>query len=72
MFFLCRLMDWKSFFHANYFNWSLTSPVVLDTRAAVEPSLSRNLTESWSTSIVLTVFPWILEVNASKEEKKSL
>ena len=26
---------------------------------------------SWSTSIVLTVFPWILEVNASKEEKKA-
>ena len=26
--------------------------------------------KSWSTSIVLTVFPWILEVNASKEEKK--
>ena len=25
---------------------------------------------SWSTSIVLTFFPWILEVNASKEEKK--
>ena len=28
--------------------------------------------KSWSTSIVLTVFPWILEVNASKEEKNSL
>ena len=27
--------------------------------------------ESWSTSIVLTVFPWILEVNASKEEKRA-
>ena len=26
---------------------------------------------SWSTSIVLTVFPWILEVNASKEEKRA-
>ena len=26
--------------------------------------------KSWSTSIVLTVFPWILEVNASEEEKK--
>ena len=25
-----------------------------------------------SASKVLTVFPWILEVNASKEEKKSL
>ena len=28
--------------------------------------------KSWSTSIVLTVFPWILQVNASKEEKRSL
>ena len=26
--------------------------------------------KSWSTSIVLTVFPWILEVNASKWEKR--
>ena len=25
----------------------------------------------WSTSTVLTVFPWILEVNVSKEEKKN-
>ena len=38
MFFLCRLMERKSFFYANYFNCSLTSPVILDTRAAVEPS----------------------------------
>ena len=30
------------------------------------------LQKSWSTSIVLTVFPWILEENTSKEEKKSL
>ena len=28
--------------------------------------------KSWSTSIVLTVLPWILQVNASKEEKRSL
>ena len=27
--------------------------------------------QSWSTSIVLIVFPWILEVNASKEEKRA-
>ena len=33
-----RLMERKSFFFANYFNWSLTSPVILDTHAAVEPS----------------------------------
>ena len=29
-----------------------------------------NQAKSWSTSIVFTVFPWILEVNASKEEDK--
>ena len=27
--------------------------------------------KSWFTSIVLTVFPWILKVNASKEEKRA-
>ena len=27
--------------------------------------------KSWSTRIVLTVFPWILEVNASKEDKRA-
>ena len=27
--------------------------------------------KSWSTSIVVTVFPWILEVNASKQEEKA-
>ena len=37
MFFLCRLMEHKSFFYANYFNWSLTSPVILDTHVTVEP-----------------------------------
>ena len=38
-------MKRKSFFYANYFNWSLTSPVMFDTNVAVEPSVSRNLTE---------------------------
>ena len=52
------------------FNWSLTSPVILDIHAAAEPSLSRSLTEIVVIdSIVLTVFPWILEVNASKERQ---
>ena len=45
MFFLCRLMECKCFFYANYLNWSLTSPFILDTHSAVEPSSSRNLTE---------------------------
>ena len=62
MFFLCRLMECKSFFYANYFNWSLTSPVIANHAI---------WQKSWSTSIVLTVFPWILEVNASKEEKRA-
>ena len=62
MFFLCRLMKRKSFFYANYFNWSLTSPVIANHAI---------WQKSWSTSIVLTVFPWILEVNASKEEKRA-
>ena len=35
MFFLCRLVECKSFFYGNYFNWLLTSPVKRDTRAAV-------------------------------------
>ena len=29
------------------------------------------LQKSWSTRILLTVFPWILEPNASKEEKRA-
>ena len=33
MLFLCRLMEHKGFYYANCFNWSLTSPVILDTRA---------------------------------------
>ena len=62
MFFLCRLMERKRFFYANHFNWSLTS-LVIANHAIWQ--------KSWSTSIVLTVFPWILEVNASKEEKRA-
>ena len=62
MFFLCRLMEHKSL-------------VILDDRSHMMcvPLLSQaNHTtrqKSRSTGIVLTVFPWILEVNASKEEK---
>lgn len=44
-FFLFRLMERKSFFYAYYFNWSLTSLVILDTHGTVEPSQSCNLTE---------------------------
>ena len=54
-----------------YFNWSLTSTVILDTHAAVEPSLYAICQKSCSTNIVLTVFPWILEANAVIEEKRA-
>ena len=55
MFFLCRLMKLKGFFNANYFNCSLTSPVihVLDTHAAVEPRYNHTIWQkSWTTIIV--------------------
>ena len=58
MFFLCRLIERKSFFYASYFNWSLTSPVILDTRACC---CRTKLIPQWSTSIVA----------ASKEEKRA-
>ena len=58
-------MERKSFFYANYFNWSLTSPVILNTHT--NHAIWQKL---WSTSIVLTVVLWILQVNASKEEKR--
>ena len=38
MFFLCRLMQHKHFFYANYFNRSLTSPVILDYRGVTKIS----------------------------------
>ena len=38
MFFCADLWSAKVFLHANYFNCSFTSPVILDTYAAVEPS----------------------------------
>ena len=68
MFFSGQTYGAQKFFSMLYdFNWSLTSPVILDIHAAAEPSLSRSLTEIVVIdSTVLTVFPWILEVNASK------
>ena len=69
-FFWADLWSTKIFSMLYDFNWSLTSPVILDIHAAAEPSLSRSLTEIVVIdSIVLTVFPWILEVIASKERK---
>ena len=62
MFFLCGLMECKSFLCANYFNWLLTSPVILDTHAAVEPSYSHNLTE--------IVFPGVWKWMPPKKKKE--
>ena len=39
IFFCADLWSAKVFVYgANYFNWSLTSPIILDTHVAVEPS----------------------------------
>ena len=54
-----------------YLNWSLTSPVTLDTHAAVEPSLYANLSEIVLYKYSAHCFPWILEVNAVIEEKRA-
>ena len=71
MFFLCRLMDRKKFFLCWLFS------LIVDPSYSIRMPLL-NLAnhiiwqKSWSTSKVFTVFPWILEVNTSKEWKKSL
>ena len=72
MFFLCRLTECKSFFYANYFNWSLTSPVILDTRAAVEPSQSCNLTEIVVYEYSAHCFSLEFESECLQRRKKSL
>ena len=71
MFFLCRLVESKSFFYANYFNnidrWQVLSYLI---RVPLLNQANHAIWQkSWFTSIVLTVFPWSLKVNASKEEK---
>ena len=71
MFFRCRLIERKSFFYADYFNWSLTSPVIIDMHPAVEPSWSRNLTESWSTSMCSLVFPGFWKWMPVKKKKRA-
>ena len=68
MFFLCRLIERKSFLYANSFNWSLTSPV--DSYLMGMPLWTKLITQ-FDRNRGLTVFPWILEVNASKEEKRA-
>ena len=69
MFFLCRLMERKSFFYANYFNWSLTSPVILDTRACC---CRTKLIPQWSTSKVAHCFSPDFESECLQRRKKSL
>ena len=71
MFFLCRLMERKFFSMLIILidRWQVLSylirmPLLNQANHAIWQ-------KSWSTSIVLTVFPWILEVNASKEEKRA-
>ena len=71
MFFRCRLIERKSFFYANYFNWPLTSPVIIDMHPAVEPSWSRNLTQSWSTSMCSLVFPGFWKWMPVKKKKRA-
>ena len=59
MFFLCRLMEIKT-----WYTYLIRMSLLNQANHAIWQ-------KSWSTSIVLTVFPWILEMNASKEEKKA-
>ena len=66
-------MECKSFFYANYFNnidpWQVLSYLIcMPLFNHADHAIWQ---KSLSTSIVLTVFPWVLEVNASKKEKKA-
>ena len=72
MFFLCRLMERKVFSMLIILidRWQFLSHLI--RMALLNQANHAIWQKSWSTSIVLTVFPRILEVNASKEKKKSL
>ena len=54
------------------FNWSLTSPVILDMHAAVEPSWSRNLTEIVVYKYSTHCFSLDFESECLQRRKKSL
>ena len=53
MFFSVQTYEAQNFFfNANYLNWLLTSPVILDTHAAVEPRYNHTIWQnSWTTII---------------------
>ena len=72
MFFLRRLMECKSFSmliilidHWQVLSYLTRIPMLNQANHAIWQ-------KSWSISIVLTVFSGILEVNASKEKRKSI
>ena len=72
MFFLRRLMERKSFSmliilidHWQVLSYLTRIPMLNQANHAIWQ-------KSWSISIVLTVFSGILEVNASKEKRKSI
>ena len=73
MFFLCRLMECKRFFYANYFNLIVDKSchTWYACRCTLNQANQAIWQKSWFTSIVLTVFPWSLKVNASIEEKRA-
>ena len=71
MFFLRRLMERKSFSiliilidRWQVLSYLIRMPLLNQANHAIWQ-------KSWSTSIVFTAFPWILEVNGSKEEKRA-
>ena len=76
MFFRCTLMKCKSSFNANYFIWWLTSPVILDTHAAVEPRYNHTIWQkSWTTIIgqySAHCFPLDFVSGCLQRRKKSL
>ena len=68
MFFLCIRMERKSFLLIILIDrWQVLSYLI---RVPLLNQANHAIWQkSWSTSIVRTVFSWILEVNASKEKK---
>ena len=70
MFFLCSHMERKSFFYANYLidRWQVLSYL---TRIPLLNQANHAISQkSWSIGIVLTIFSWILELNASKKKEE--
>ena len=70
MFFLCRLMERKSFFYANYLNWSLTSPVMY-LISLHEISRFSRLRQMLEQSIDRGVIKFLMEEMRRENGKKS-